>query len=111
MSGLFLFFNLMNLFYFFLLLGAILMLINIIAANSLKKNIPGGFVGKWLSLMLVFMFFFFLAEAGSFFFIATIRYLPLSYFLISLVLFFGSIYVAVTVRFIQHLLKELEVRK
>jgi hypothetical protein len=101
----------MNLFYFFLLLGAVIMFANIIAANSLKKKVPGGFVGRWLSLMLVFMFFFFLAEAGSFFFIAMIKYLPLSYFLISLVLFFGSVYVGVTVRFIYHLLKELEVHK
>jgi hypothetical protein len=57
------------------------------------------------------MLFFFIAEAGSFFFISYLTNMDLAYFLISLVLFFGSIFVAIVNRFIFHLIKELEVRK
>ncbi len=103
--------NFKNLFYILILFGALIMLVNMIVASSLKKRIPGGFVGKWLAIMFVFMLFFFLAEAGSFFFISYLTNMDLSYFLISLVLFFGSIFVAVVNRFIFHLIKELEVRK
>ncbi|RZD15606.1 MAG: hypothetical protein EVJ46_08720 [Candidatus Acididesulfobacter guangdongensis] len=103
--------NFKNLFYIFILFGALIMLINMVIASSLKKRIPGGFVGKWLAIMFVFMLFFFIAEAGSFFFISYLTNMDLAYFLISLVLFFGSIFVAIVNRFIFHLIKELEVRK
>lgn len=96
-----------NLFYVLVLLGALIMLFNMIIASSLKNKIPGGFVGKWLTVMWLFMFFFFLAEAGAFFFITSLGNIDMSYFLIGFVLFFGSVFVAVVNRFIYHLIKEL----
>ncbi|MGC8554091.1 MAG: hypothetical protein ACP5NA_01155 [Candidatus Acidulodesulfobacterium sp.] len=101
----------MNLFYVLVVLGAAIMFANMIIAASLRKRIPGGFVGKWLAIMWVFMFFFFLAEAGAFFFISSLNNIDLSYFLIGSVLFFGSIFVAVVNRFIFHLIRELEIHK
>ncbi len=95
-----------NLFYILVLFGALLMLLNMIVAASLKNKIPGGFVGRWLTLMWLFMFFFFLSEAGAFFFIASLRNVYMSYFLIGLTLFFGSVFVAVVNRFIFHLINE-----
>lgn len=103
--------NFKSLFYIFVLFGALIMLVNMFIASSLKKRVPGGFVGKWLAIMFIFMLFFFIAEAGSFFFISYLTNMNLSYFLIALVLFFGSIFVAVVNRFIFHLIQELEVRK
>jgi hypothetical protein len=82
-----------------------------IIAASLKNRIPGGFVGKWLAIMWVFMFFFFLAEAGAFFFISSLSNINLSYFLIGAVLFFGSVFVGVVNRFVFHLIRELEIHK
>ena len=101
----------MGLFYVLVVLGAVIMFANMIIAASLMKRIPGGFVGKWLAIMWVFMFFFFLAEAGAFFFISSLNNIDLSYFLIGLVLFFGSIFVAVVNRFLLHLIRELEIHK
>lgn len=95
-----------NLFYILVLFGALIMLLNMVVAASLKNKVPGGFVGRWLTLMWLFMFFFFLAEAGAFFFIASLHNVLMSYFLIGLVLFFGSVFVAVVNRFIYHLINE-----
>lgn len=100
-----------NFFYLFVLVGAVVMLINMIVAASLKNRIPGGFVGKWLTIMWIFMFFFFIAETGAFFFIQSLNNIKLSYFLIGLVLFFGSVFVGVVNRFILHLINELEIHK
>ena len=100
-----------NLFYLLVLLGAVIMLSNMIIAASLKNKIPGGFVGKWLTIMWFFMFFFFLAETGAFFFITSLNNINLSYFLIGLVLFFGSVFVLVVNRFVYHLIKELALDK
>ena len=104
-------FNFKNLFYILVVLGALIMFVNMVVAGSLRKTIPGGFVGKWLAIMWVFMFFFFIAEAGAFFFISSLHNINLSYFLIGAVLFFGSIFVGVVNRFIFHLLRELEIHK
>lgn len=98
-------------FYILVLLGALIMFINMIIAASLRKRIPGGFVGKWLTIMWVFMFFFFLAEAGAFLFISSLDNINLSYFLIGAVLFFGSVFVGVVNRFVFHLIRELEIHK
>ncbi|MDA8053778.1 MAG: hypothetical protein M0012_06490 [Deltaproteobacteria bacterium] len=103
--------TLKNLFYVFVLFGAVIMFLNMLMAASLKNKIPGGFVGKWLLIMWFFMFFFFLAEAGAFFFITSLNNINLSYFLIGLVLFFGSVFVAVVNRFVYHLIKELALDK
>ena len=104
-------FSLKSLFYVLLFLGAVIMLINMFVASSLKKKVPGGFVGKWLSIMILFMFFFFIAEAGGFFFVTSIKNKDISNFLIASVLFFGSVFVGIVNRFIYHLMKELEVHK
>ncbi|HEC25181.1 MAG TPA: hypothetical protein ENI54_04140 [bacterium] len=103
--------TLKGLFYLLVAAGAIIMFANMVIAASLKNRVPGGFVGKWLTIMWVFMFFFFLAEAGAFFFIKSLKNMALSYFIIGLVLFFGSIFIVVVNRFMYHLIKELEVHK
>ena len=100
-----------SIFYLLVVVGALIMLVNMIIAASLKKRVPGGFVGRWLTIMWVFMFFFFLAETGAFFFISSFRNINLSYFLIGAVLFFGSVFVGVVNRFIFHLIRELEIHK
>ena len=100
-----------SIFYLLVVVGALIMLVNMIIAASLKKRVPGGFVGRWLTIMWVFMFFFFLAETGAFFFISSFRNINLSYFLIGAVLFFGSVFVGVVNRFILHLIRELEIHK
>ncbi len=104
-------FTLKGLFYVLVVLGAIIMFANMVIAAYLKKRIPGGFVGKWLTIMWVFMLFFFIAEAGAFFFISSLNNIDLSYFLIGAVLFFGSIFVGIVNRFIYHLIRELEIQK
>ena len=98
-----------SIFYLLVVLGALIMFANMIIAASLKKRIPGGFVGKWLTIMWVFMFFFFLAETGAFFFISSFHNINLSYFLIGAVLFFGSVFVGAVNRFIFHLIRELDI--
>ena len=98
-------------FYLLVILGALIMFMNMIIAASLKNRIPGGFVGKWLTIMWIFMFFFFLAETAAFFFISSLSNINLSYFLIGAVLFFGSVFVGVVNRFIYHLIRELEIHK
>ncbi|MDA8157763.1 MAG: hypothetical protein M0034_01045 [Deltaproteobacteria bacterium] len=104
-------FTFKGIFYLLVVLGALIMFMNMIIAASLKNRIPGGFVGRWLTIMWVFMFFFFLAETGAFFFISSLNNINLSYFLIGAVLFFGSVFVAVVNRFIFHLIRELEIHK
>lgn len=104
-------FTFKGVFYLLVILGALIMFINMIIAASLKNRIPGGFVGKWLTILWVFMFFFFLAEAGAFLFISSLHNINLSYFLIGAVLFFGSVFVGVVNRFIFHLINELEIHK
>ncbi len=52
-------FTFKGIFYLLVVPGALIMFMNMIIAAFLKKRIPGGFVGRWLNIMWVFMFFSF----------------------------------------------------
>lgn len=96
-----------NIFYILVLFSAAIMLINIIVALSLKNKILGGFVGRWLSILFLFMVFFTIAEVLSFFFISSLNSIYTAYFIISVILLFGSVFVAAVNRFIYHLINNM----
>jgi len=101
------------LFYAMVLIGAIILLFNMVITLVLKSKTPGGFTGKWLATMWLCMFLFFMSEgAGAFFFMTSFGGgdIFISYFFISFGVLSASVFIAVANRFIYRLIKELESR-
>lgn len=72
---------------------------------SLKKEMPGGIVGKrWNTLILLVLMFTIGFAFGPFFGSLDIQTLRL---LVSLIFFFGAIYVVITIRMIYNIIRVL----
>ena len=98
-------------FYVIVMLGAIIIIFNLFITVFLRSKIPGGYTGRWLTIMWLCMFIFIASEgAGAFFFMTRQQSIYVSYFLISLGVLAAAIFIAVANRFIYKLIKELESR-
>ena len=91
---------------FFISVGAILIMFYCLyLVLNLKQNIPGGIVGsKWNLLMILVAFFTVGYLATPFFGIIPEGILRL---IVAGIFFFGAIYVAITVKLIYQIIKEL----
>ncbi|MDP1609782.1 MAG: hypothetical protein Q8M11_01885 [Sulfuritalea sp.] len=86
--------------------GAVLiMLINLFQVISLKSQISGGVVGKSWNVMILLVVLF----AAGYMILPFLSTMPVETLriIVSLILFFGAIYVLVTIRLIYGIIREL----
>lgn len=86
--------------------GAVLiMLINLFQVISLKSQMSGGVVGKSWNVMIMLVVLF----AAGYMILPFLATMPVETLrsIVSLILFFGAIYVLVTIRLIYGIIKEL----
>lgn len=87
-------------------LGAVfIMLINLFQVVSLKSRISGGVVGKSWNVMTLLVVLF----AAGYLILPFLATMPVETLrvIVSLILFFGAIYVLITIRLIYGIIKEL----
>ncbi|MCZ7655823.1 MAG: hypothetical protein M5R42_18485 [Rhodocyclaceae bacterium] len=87
------------------LAAVFVMLINLYQVVSLKSKMSGGLVGKSWNLMILLVVLF----AAGYSILPFLATLPVETLrtIVSLILFFGAIYVLITIRLIYGIIKEL----
>ncbi len=87
------------------LAAVFVMLINLYQVVSLKSKMSGGVVGKSWNLMILLVVLF----AAGYSILPFLATLPVETLraIVSLILFFGAIYVLITIRLIYGIIKEL----
>jgi len=89
----------------FSILAIIVILYGLLQVVLLKKEVPGGVIGKRWNFLILLVFMFTIGFAfGPFFGELPLETLRL---LVSLIFFFGAIYVVITIRMIYSIIKEL----
>ena len=97
--------NYLNVPVFFSVLAIIVILYGLYLVINLKKDIPGGVIGKrWNFLIILVCMFAFGFMFGPFFGEVPVEQLRL---MVSLIFFFGAIYVVITIRMIYGIIQEL----
>ena len=87
------------------LAAVFIMLINLFQVISLRSQVGGGMVGKSWNIMTLLVVMF-AAGYSNLLFLATIPVETLR-IIVSFILFFGAIYVLITIRLIYGIIKEL----
>ncbi len=87
------------------ILAICIILFGLFQVISLKKDVPGGIIGKRWNLLILLVSMFVIGFAfGPFFGELPVETLRL---LVSLIFFFGAIYVIITIRMIYSIIMEL----
>lgn len=87
------------------LAAVFIMLINLFQVVSLKSRVSGGMVGKRWNVMTLLVVLF----AAGYFILPFLASMPVETLriIVSLILFFGAVYVLITIRLIYGIIKEL----
>lgn len=89
----------------FSVLAICVILYGLVLVIKLKKDVPGGVIGKQWNILILLVCLFALGFAfGPFFGNLPIESLRL---LVSMIFFFGAIYVVITIRMIYNIIQEL----
>jgi hypothetical protein len=87
------------------LAAVVIMLVNLVMVISLKGRLSGGMVGRRWNILIVLVLMF----AGGYFILPFLGDVPVDTLrlIVSLIFFFGAIYVMITIRLIYGIIAEL----